>query len=61
MKKDTAATKNVASTYSKEQLIRSQRYAKHRDLIGAILEDDRQYTIKEVDTAIDKFMKGKVK
>ena len=35
--------------------------ANRRDLIGALLEDDKQYTLAEVDTAIDNFMKGKVK
>lgn len=61
MAKATAADKPVAPTHSKEQLLRSQRYMKRRDLLGALLEDDKRYTIEEVDAAIDNFMKGKVK
>lgn len=61
MAKATAADKPVASTHSKEQLLKSQRYMKRRDLLGALLEDDKRYTIEEVDAAIDNFMKGKVK
>ncbi len=61
MAKDTAAAKPVAPTHSKEQLLRAQRYAKRRDLLGALLEDGKRYTLEEVDTAIEKYMKGKVK
>lgn len=61
MAKTNAADKAVAPTHSKEQLLRSQRYMKLRDLLGALLEDGKQYTIEEVDAAIDNFMKGKVK
>ena len=56
-----AAAKPAAPTHSKEQLLRSQRYAKRRDLLGALLEDGKWYTLEEVDTAIENFMKGKVK
>ena len=38
MAKATAAAKPAAPTHSKEQLLRSQRYAKRRDLLGALLE-----------------------
>lgn len=60
MAKATAAAKPAAPTHSKEQLLRSNRYTNRRDLVGALLEDDKQYTLAEVDTAIDNFMKGKV-
>ena len=36
MAKATAAAKPAAPTHSKEQLLRSQRYAKRRDLLGAL-------------------------
>ena len=60
-KKETAVKKPSAPAHSKEQLLRSQRYAKRRDLLGALLEDGKWYTLEEVDTAIENFMKGKVK
>lgn len=46
--------------YAKEDLIKSKRYQHRRDLLDAILEDGKTYTIQEVDNKIDKFMKGKV-
>lgn len=61
MAKATAAAKPAAPTHSKEQLLGSQRYVKCRDLLGALLDDDKRYTLEEVDTAIENFMKGKVK
>ncbi len=59
MAKTTVA--ESATRFSKEQLLRSQRYAKRRDLLGALLDDGKRYTLKEVDAAIDNFMKGKVR
>lgn len=55
MAKNTDAPK-----FSKEQLLRSARYIKRRDLIGALLKDGVKYSHEEVDAAIEKYMKGKV-
>lgn len=60
MAKATAAAKAPAPTHSKEQLLRSQRYVRYRDLLGALLENDKCYTCEEVDALIEKTMKGKV-
>lgn len=60
MAKATAVEKTAAK-YSKEQLIRSARYMRRRDLLGALLQDDKAYTLEEVDALVDNFMKGKVK
>lgn len=50
----------AAATYTKEQIAASQRYANRRDLIRALLEDGKTYTLKEADALIEKYMKGKV-
>lgn len=60
MAKKAEAANASHISHTKEQILRSERYAKRRDLLTALLEDDKQYTLEEVDTAIDKFMKGKV-
>lgn len=44
--------------FSKEQITASKKYYKRRDLLNALLEDDKQYTLKEVDNIIDKYDKG---
>lgn len=49
-----------APTFSKDQLLRSQKYAKRRDLLDALLENGKEYTLEAVDSKIEKFMKGPV-
>lgn len=56
-----AKNENAAAVFSKQQLVESCKYANRRDLLKALLEDSKTYTIAEVDAAIDKFMKGKVR
>ena len=56
-----AKTKKPATIkYSKEQLVRSKRYANRRDLLGALLEDSERYSFDEADALLKKYMKGKV-
>lgn len=57
----TLTTEANAAAFTKAQLVASQRYAHRRDLIGALLEDGKTYTLNEVDALIEKFMKGKVR
>ena len=54
-------TEANAAAFTKAQLVASQRYVHRRDLIGALLEDGKTYTLNEVDALIEKFMKGKVR
>lgn len=57
-----AATKETTTKrYAKEQLIASQRYADKRDLLEALLDDDKKYSLSDVDSKIEKYMKGEVK
>lgn len=61
MAKATAAEAPAATKYTKEQLIGSERYMCRRDLLGAILKDGKSYTLEEVETLLQNYMKGKVK
>ena len=47
--------------YSKQQILKSKKYSDKQDLINALLKDDTQYSISEVDELINNFMKGVVK
>lgn len=51
----------VEQKFNKVQILASAQYANRRDLVNALLEDEKQYTKKEVDELINEFMKGKVK
>jgi hypothetical protein len=49
------------SAFSKEQIISSKRYKDNRDIVKVLLNDNEMYSFEEVDSLINKFMKGKVK
>lgn len=51
----------AAAIYTVDQLAASKRYANRRDLIRALLEPGKTYTLDETDSLIDDFMKGTVK
>ena len=60
---DTAAVQKTGESvqFTKEQLLCSERYSNRRDLVDALLEGNKSYTIETVDKLIDDFKKGKVK
>ena len=45
----------------KDNLVTSARYLDKKDVVNAVLEDGKEYTLAEVDELIRKFMKGKVR
>lgn len=47
--------------FTKEQIIASARYRNRKDMVSAMLDDGKTYTITEVDQKVDHIMKGKVK
>ena len=54
----TETTTVSALTFSKEQILKSNKYNKRRDLLSVLLDDNKTYTISEVDNLIEKYMKG---
>jgi arginine repressor len=46
--------------FSKRQLLNSKKYQHQKDLLNAILENDKSYSLSEVDKLINDFMKKKV-
>lgn len=49
------------ATYTKEQLAASKRFQRRRDVIQAILEDGKRYTIEQAQAEIDKFYRKKAR
>ena len=41
------------SCFSKEQLLSAMRFSNRRDLLGAILEDGKKYSIADVEKKLD--------
>ena len=58
---DQAVTGKVENKFSKEQLIASTRFWERRDILEALLETGKLYTVKAVEEKIESYMKGKVK
>lgn len=61
-----ATRKKVTTTvetavFTKENILTMTRYANRRDLLVALLDEQKKYTLEEVDVQIETFMKGKVK
>ena len=51
----------IDNKYTKQQILKSKKYLGKQDCINALLKEDTQYSIEEVDGLIDGFMKGVVK
>jgi hypothetical protein len=47
--------------YTKDQLIFSERYRNQRDLLSALLDDGKVYSVTESEEIMNQFMKGRVK
>lgn len=47
--------------YTKVSILISKKYSKYKDLLKVLLKDNVKYTFEEVDTMLDKYLKGKVK
>ena len=50
----------IEDKYTKEQIVKSKRFANYVDLLNATLKDDQRYTLEEVSEVIENYMKGKV-
>lgn len=47
--------------FSKQKVLSLQRYANRRDLLSVLLNDGENYTLDQVNSLVNDFMKGKVK
>lgn len=58
---DEAKTKQTGQRFSKEQILASGKYVNRRDLVDALLDEEKSYTFETVDGMIEKYKKGRVK
>lgn len=59
-KKKIKEPEEIEVAFSKEQILKSSRYVDKRDILNALLEDDKRYKLKEVDMFISDFLKKEV-
>ena len=48
---------NGDSAFTKEQILKSDTFREHRDVLAVVLKDNRTYTKEQVQKAIDKFFR----
>lgn len=62
-KKDSAGENMVKreETFTLAQLLAAEKFNSRRDLLKALLSEDKRYSISEVEKKMEQFMKGKVK
>lgn len=51
----------LSARYTRKQLAASERYKGRRDLVMALLESGKEYSLQEVDAELEKYKKGKVR
>ncbi len=60
-KKKEKTMEIVVEKYTKEQIIKSKKYNRHRDVLISILEENKSYSIEDIEQKIKEFLKRKVK
>lgn len=55
-----AGTEKKKQTFVKEQIVSAKKYEDEVDIVNALLDEDKSYTLAEVDNIIDEFKKGRV-
>lgn len=49
------------AVYTREQLVKAERYKEQRDLLEALLEEGKSYSLRETDAVLQKYREGKVR
>lgn len=47
--------------FTKEKFVNSKRFAVRRDIVNALLDEDKTYSIEEVENIINDFLRGNKK
>lgn len=51
----------MAVKFSKEQLVKAKKFGVHVDILDALLKEGVQYTVKEVESMVNKFLRKEVR
>ena len=52
---------NETPVFTKESLLNSKKYMFQKDLLNILLDENKEYTLEEVDKKINEFKTGKIK
>lgn len=60
-KKENTENKSDETKFVKSQIIGSDKYKNRADLLNVLLEDDKEYTLSDVDKKLEEFLGKEVK
>ena len=60
-KKENTENKSDETKFVKSQIIGSDKYKNRADLLNVLLEDDKEYTLSDVDKKLENFLDKEVK
>ena len=60
-KKESTENKSDETKFVKSQIIGSDKYKNRADLLNVLLEDDKEYTLSDVDKKLENFLDKEVK
>ncbi len=60
MKTSKKENKIIEEKYTKKQIVNSKTFIDNKDLLNAILKEDKSYSKQEINKIIENFKKGKV-
>lgn len=61
IKKENIENKLEETKFVKSQIISSDKYKNRADLLNVLLEDDKEYTLSEIDKKLEDFLGREVK
>ena len=60
-KKESTENKSEETKFVKSQIIGSDKYKNRADILNVLLEDDKEYTLSDVDKKLEDFLGKEVK
>lgn len=61
IKKEIVENKSEETKFVKSQIVSSDKYKNRADLLNVLLEDDKEYTLSEIDKKLEDFLGREVK
>lgn len=61
IKKEIVENESEETKFVKSQIVSSDKYKNRADLLNVLLEDDKEYTLSEIDKKLEDFLGREVK
>ena len=61
IKKENVENKSEETKFVKSQIISSDKYKNRSDLLNVLLEDDKEYTLSEIEKKLEDFLSREVR